>query len=137
MLASASSAPIAAPDDPRLEGWYHTIELGGGIVTKGVFDHRPILDRFGLPASLAGKSALDVGTGDGFFAFELERRGAERVTAIDVPTLDDIDWTPTMRSRLAPDFLAGQPWRDRFQLAHATLRSRVEYRPLSVSGTSS
>ena len=25
--------------------WYHTLELGDGVVTKGMFDHRPVLDR--------------------------------------------------------------------------------------------
>jgi hypothetical protein len=36
-----------------------------------------------LPADLTGRRALDVGSFDGFSAFELERRGAD-VVAIDV-----------------------------------------------------
>ena len=40
-----------------------------------------------LPDDLHGKRALDVGTFDGFWAFELERRGAE-VVAIDVERVD-------------------------------------------------
>lgn len=37
------------------------------------------------PASLAGLRCLDVGTMDGFWAFEMERRGAAEVVAIDLP----------------------------------------------------
>src|SRR5207244_9825176 len=63
--------------------WYHSIELGPGVVTPGVFDLRPIVERLPWP-DLAGKRCLDVGTSDGFFAFELERRGAGEVVAVDI-----------------------------------------------------
>jgi tRNA (mo5U34)-methyltransferase len=36
-----------------------------------------------LPADLRGLSVLDIGAWDGFFSFECERRGAERVVAMD------------------------------------------------------
>ena len=63
--------------------WYHTIDLGGGVVTKGI-DETPVrLARLDLPASLAGLSVLDIGAWDGFFSFEAERRGAARVLAAD------------------------------------------------------
>ena len=52
-----------------------------------------------LPASLAGVRALDVGTFDGFWAFEMEKRGAE-VVATDVPRLDAAEWPPANRARL-------------------------------------
>jgi tRNA (mo5U34)-methyltransferase len=52
-----------------------------------------------LPAALAGRRALDVGTFDGFWAFELEKRGAE-VVATDVPRLDAAEWPPANRPRL-------------------------------------
>lgn len=42
------------------------------------------VDAYGLPASLSGWSSLDLGTTDGFFAFEMERRGSAPVVAIDV-----------------------------------------------------
>src|SRR5262245_62521924 len=64
-------------DDPQLENWYHTIELGNGLVSRGFYDHRPVVNCYGLPDSLCGKTALDIGTADGFWAFEMERRGAE------------------------------------------------------------
>jgi tRNA (mo5U34)-methyltransferase len=63
--------------------WYHTIDLGGGVVTGGV-DNTPLrLARLDFPASLAGRSVLDIGAWDGFFSFEAERRGAARVVATD------------------------------------------------------
>ena len=63
--------------------WYHTLELAPGVTTLGAYDHRPLVPHYGLPSDLAGVRALDVGTADGFWAFELERRGAD-VVAIDL-----------------------------------------------------
>jgi tRNA (mo5U34)-methyltransferase len=62
--------------------WYHPIEVSPGIITPGVNDARTVLRILELPADCRGMRALDLGTRDGFFAFELERRGAE-VVAID------------------------------------------------------
>lgn len=116
------------PDDPRLAGWYHTIELGDGLVSKGTYDHRSIVDRYGIPESLRGKTALDVGTWDGFWAFELERRGADRVVAIDVARHGDFDWIPHLRVSLG----ASMERESNFPLAHAMRRSRVERRVCNV-----
>ena len=55
------------------------LHIRGGVVTPGLFDHRPLVPQYGLPESLSGKRALDVATFDGFWAFELERRGAEHL----------------------------------------------------------
>jgi tRNA (mo5U34)-methyltransferase len=113
--------------------WYHTIELAPGVRTPGMFDHRPYVDRYGIPADLTGLRALDVGTMDGFWAFELERRGA-RVTALDLDRPEDLDWPPRLRSageaRMAEGAALAQ---DRgFQVAHRALGSSVERRVLSV-----
>lgn len=62
--------------------WFHTMDLGGGVRTKGIYDPSRTLSRLGLPARLDGKSVLDVGAWDGFYSFEMERRGAT-VTATD------------------------------------------------------
>lgn len=64
------------------EHWYHTIELAPGIRTPGIQDsafNLGILDRLGLPRDCTGMRVLDVGCRDGFFSFEMERRGAEVV----------------------------------------------------------
>jgi SAM-dependent methyltransferase len=78
--------------------WYHTIELAPGVVTPGRADWRHAAPKL-LPDDLKGKRALDVGTFDGFWAFELERRGAE-VVAIDVETVDAAEWPALSRPRL-------------------------------------
>ncbi|MCW2544949.1 MAG: hypothetical protein JWM40_2501, partial [Frankiales bacterium] len=73
-------ALAAIADHP---GWYHTIDVAPGVATPGFVDVRPFLAR-ALPASLAGKRCLDVGTFDGFCAFGMEDRGAGSVVGIDV-----------------------------------------------------
>jgi SAM-dependent methyltransferase len=95
------SEAVSAPERiaERNPVWYHTIELGPGVVTPGLVDLRPLASRV-LPDDLSGKRALDVGTFDGFWAFELERRGAE-VVAIDVETIDAAEWPALRRDTLA------------------------------------
>jgi tRNA (mo5U34)-methyltransferase len=68
--------------------WYHPIEVRPGIVTPGTNDAHVVLERLDLPADCGGLRALDLGTRDGFFAFELERRGAE-VVAVDYMARED------------------------------------------------
>jgi tRNA (mo5U34)-methyltransferase len=93
--------------------WYHTIDLGGGVVTPGV-DNTPLrLACVGLPASLAGLTVLDVGAWDGFFSFEAERRGAARVVAADHYSWHGVGWGTA-------DGKAG------FRLAKDALSSKVE-----------
>jgi tRNA (mo5U34)-methyltransferase len=103
--------------------WYHTIELPHGVVTPGMYDHRPLVPHYGLPESLAGKRAIDIATADGFWAFEMERRGAE-VTAVDVARLVDHDFPPPV---LAAFVAAGidRPTGAGFELAHQALGSSV------------
>lgn len=65
--------------------WFHAFEVAPGIVTPG---HIPVngrehLDSLKIARDLAGKTALDVGTWDGYVAFELAARGA-RTTALDI-----------------------------------------------------
>lgn len=61
--------------------WHHILTFPHGITTPGAYDPGWLLQKCELP-DLRGKRVLDVGTRDGFFAFECERRGAE-VVAID------------------------------------------------------
>lgn len=66
--------------------WWHAIDVGDGIVTPGscgVSYQQLLWNHLQLPADMKGLRVLDVGTYDGFFAFECERRGAE-VVAVDM-----------------------------------------------------
>src|SRR3954451_23968602 len=83
--------------------WYHTIEVAPGVVTPGWFDLRPIVDVLPWP-DVRGRRCLDVGTSDGFLAFELERRGATEVVATDIGDHRDWDWPPHLRKR-GPEYL--------------------------------
>jgi O-methyltransferase len=85
-------AELGLRPDPLLF-WYHTVDLGDGLVTPGSFDYRASIGAFGLPAAMTGMTALDVGSATGFFAFEMERRGA-RVTSVELPALADWDVFP-------------------------------------------
>lgn len=97
--------------------WFHRIDLGNGIVTPGEIETSRTLARIGLPDDLRGKTVLDIGAWDGYYSFECERRGAERVVA-----LDHVAWSasPMMADLGWPDGRAG------FDLAREALRSRVE-----------
>ena len=95
-----SPPPPAAMKDESLEDgirrvgpWFHDIELAPGIRTREVNpapEWRPVnfpyerwkAFRDVIPADLSGRRVLDIGSAEGFFAFELARRGA-RVVAVD------------------------------------------------------
>src|SRR5262245_19194610 len=90
--------------------WYHTIDLGHGIVTQGIDDTPRRTAQLDLPTDLRGKSVLDIGAWDGGLSFECERRGASRVLATD-----SFCWS-------------GDGWgtKDGFEFARAAIDSRVE-----------
>src|SRR5271167_5075804 len=91
-------------------GWYHSLELPDGRVIPGLLTVEQLktrISRYPIPEDLRGKRVLDIGAWDGWFSFELERRGAE-VMAID--TWDN----------------------PRFHEMHRLLNSRVDYRQMDV-----
>jgi tRNA (mo5U34)-methyltransferase len=100
--------------------WFHQIDLGRGIVTPGIDDSPRKLRHVDMPEDLTGWSVIDVGTFDGFFAFEAERRGAARVLATD-----QFCWHQ-----------GGMCSKDGFDLAHAARASRVESRDIAVEDLS-
>jgi tRNA (mo5U34)-methyltransferase len=76
----------------RLEPWFHSIDLGGGVTTKSEsvmgepvdHPHGPWqVIRKCLPPDMRGKSLLDVGCNAGFYSFEAKRLGAARVLGVD------------------------------------------------------
>jgi tRNA (mo5U34)-methyltransferase len=112
--------------------WYHTIELAPGVVTPGWFDTRKVVEELPFPASLAGKRCLDVATFDGFWAFEMERRGAAETVAVDV--LDPLawDWPAKSESAVIETIAQRQEAGRGFEIAREALGSSVERRELSV-----
>jgi SAM-dependent methyltransferase len=73
--------------------WYHTIDLGEGLITPGLYDYRETIGAFGFPNDMRGMTVLDIGSATGYFAFEFERRGA-RVISVELPSLRDLDRFP-------------------------------------------
>jgi SAM-dependent methyltransferase len=107
----------------RVPLWFHTFSLDeGSLYTPGVArDHRyriPV-----LPDDLAGKSVLDVGAFDGFYAFLAEARGARRVVAVDNEQYRD--W---VLARWGVELEGGEGFRAIAEL----LDSQVEYRRLDA-----
>lgn len=92
------------------KGWYHSIEFPDGTVTDGLIPLQRLKERvrhMPIPEDLRGKRVLDIGAWDGWFSFEMERRGA------DVVAVDSVE---------IQNFLA----------AHEARNSKVEYRILDV-----
>ena len=105
--------------------WYHTIELAPGVVTPGWFDTRPIVKDLPIPPSLEGMRCLDVGTFDGFWAFEMERRGASEVVAIDVINPDEWDWPINSPSEARLAISKRKAFGKGFEVARKALGSSV------------
>ena len=132
----AVSAVSPAPNELRAKvealRWYHTLELAPGVVTPGWFDTRSVVGLLPFPDSLAGRRCLDIGTYDGFWAFEMERRGADEVIATDVMDARQWDWpvgTP------AETIEAGRERKaegEGFEVAREALGSSVKRVDLSV-----
>ena len=130
MSTSAPTDIARAVADVAL--WYHTIDLPDGTATPGWFDLRPVVGRMPLP-DVRGKRCLDVGTYDGFLAFELERRGAREVVATDLSDHEDWDWPARMRESGAAGLaqLAGRKGHG-FEVARTLLGSSVQKLELSA-----
>ena len=119
--------------------WYHTIDLGHGVVTKGHSVMAEMLTDAHLP-DLRGRSVLDIGAWDGYYSFLAERRGASRVVALDHYAWGvDIDarsqyWNDCLARGELPDqardtsdfWRPDLPGRRGFDLAHRVFGSRVE-----------
>jgi tRNA (mo5U34)-methyltransferase len=102
--------------------WYHAMELEPGRKTEAMFDLDPVRHEYGLPERLDGLRCLDVGTWDGYWAFEMERRGAAEVVALDLDDERELDWPPRRR----PAAFSTTPRGEGFRLAHSVYGSSVE-----------
>lgn len=126
---------LSDDDRTRIETlrWYHTIQVTPDLATKGWFDLRHALPHVPFP-DVTGKRCLDIGTWDGFYAYEMERRGAAEVVALDVASLADLDYPPAALAD--PDFdpsdPPGQHRQAGFDLLHEIVGSRVTLVPGSI-----
>jgi tRNA (mo5U34)-methyltransferase len=87
-------------------------------------DHRALVPSYGIPDDLHGKRVLDVGTWDGYWAFEFEKRGAE-VKAVDLDKFSRVDFPSAYRRRIEEsgfDYVYGEG----FEVARNALGSNVE-----------
>jgi tRNA (mo5U34)-methyltransferase len=112
--------------------WYHTIELPDGVVTRGHFDTRAAARAVPLPESLAGRRCLDVGTSDGFWAFDMERRGAAEVLALDIDDPALYDWPEPRPERPSRPANQEAGVNRGFALAREALDSAVERIDMAV-----
>jgi tRNA (mo5U34)-methyltransferase len=60
--------------------WFHTIDLGDGVVTKGTGVQPPGAE---ILPDVTGRSVIDIGAWDGKYSFLAEQAGASRVVALD------------------------------------------------------
>ncbi len=85
--------------------WWHSIDLGNGLVTPGQKSLEIMAEEFDRtfsPFDLQGKTVLDIGAWNGGFSLEALRRGARSVTALDHYTWNE----PGFRGRESFDFVA-------------------------------
>lgn len=91
--------------------WMHTIDLGQGVVTPGRWPvNRNVLSVYDR-INFKGKKVLDLGTCNGLWSFEAERRGASEVYSVDYLTH------------------VGYWCKPAYMLAHEVLGSRAIYNP--------
>jgi tRNA (mo5U34)-methyltransferase len=116
------SSPITSADADKLR-WFHSIDLGDGIITKGRRSLESIRHNADVvfKDGVEGKTVLDIGAWDGAFSFESERRGAARVLATD-----HFSWV-------------GPGWgkKESFDFARKAIGSRVETKLIDVPDISS
>ncbi len=119
--------------------WFHSIDLGHGVTTKGQSDEKATVTAAQLP-DFSGGTVLDIGAWDGYYSFLAERSGASRVVAldhyawgVDIPARERY-WNECRENGVLPDHARDTtdfwrpelPGRRGFDFARATLGSQVE-----------
>jgi tRNA (mo5U34)-methyltransferase len=117
--------------------WYHSIDLGNGVVTKGIGVQETGTE---ILPTVQDRSVLDIGAWDGKFSFLAERLGAARVVALDHYAWG-VDfqargayWNECIEKGILPDQSRDEtdfwqpdlPGRRGFDFAKAALGSKVE-----------
>jgi tRNA (mo5U34)-methyltransferase len=112
-----SVSTVSQADVDKIK-WFHSIDIGGGIVTPGSRSLEAVRRKADLVFAhgVEGKSVLDIGAWDGAYSFEAERRGASRVLATDY-----VCWGPKSLNR-----------KEGFNLAKRAIGSRIEEQVIDV-----
>lgn len=122
MISSDKDRKLA--DIRHVPFWWHTIDLGDGVVTPG---HSSLAEQefraAGIPQALDGKTVLDIGCWDGVFSFLCERRGAA-VTAIDT-----LQHTAFVKSKYGVALTGGEG----FRVAARHLGSALQVQQLDIA----
>ena len=140
-ITSNRLSSVATPEELQAKAdslkWFHCIDLGNGVVTKGDSNEPVSAESF---PDFSGRSVLDVGAWDGYYSFLAERSGAASVVAldnyawgIDFEARNDY-WTSCFLAGTLPDhdldltkfWSPDLPGRRSFEFAAATLGSKVE-----------
>jgi tRNA (mo5U34)-methyltransferase len=101
-MSASSASDLKALVDECF--WFHSIDLGKGMVTPGLKSKEILEKEFegtfkGI--DIIGKTVLDVGAWNGAFTVEAARRGAAHVTA-----LDHVTWNiPVLQGRRSFDLV--------------------------------
>lgn len=130
-MTAAPSEELSARVADHAE-WYHTLDLAPGVTTPGWFDTRPVVAEIPFPRDLRGARCLDIGTFDGFWAFTMERRGADEVVAIDLLEAQSWDWPATAEHEAVEALGRRRDRGDGFEIAARALDSEVVRHELSV-----
>jgi tRNA (mo5U34)-methyltransferase len=76
--------------------WVHAIDLGGGVVTPGLWGRgNPIIEQALREIDWRGKKILDIGCWDGMYSFLAESLGAAAIYATDLVNQRDYADQPT------------------------------------------
>ncbi|MDW3180234.1 MAG: DUF1698 domain-containing protein [Acidimicrobiia bacterium] len=110
--------------DDLPQGTYHSFRLPDGREIRGQADTFERLKALHLPGDLSGLDVLDIGSHEGFYSFECERRGAESVVAAD-----KITWEMFPEHRATFDTM-----RDLFESDVEVVESSVEELVESLKG---
>ena len=124
MTESNADPPSPIFDSAALEQrvreipWFHSIDLGNGVVTPGKKPQRVHKTEYTAifdPVDVRGRSVIDIGAWNGAYSFEAKRRGAARILATD-----SLAWRPHTRGR------------EGFDLARSALGIDVEGREIDI-----
>ena len=109
--------------------FYHTVDLPGYGVQKGMWDLRPNVQKYLGNVNLQGKRVLELGTANGYLCFEMERQGAE-VVAFDLAPDEVSDIVPYARINYAQRAHEMNPWmekiRNAYWLSHRVMNSSAK-----------